>query len=61
MVFWEIAGARTRNGSDTYRLSSRPSVFWNPAPTPANMAGFGRIYGDLNTPRQLQFGARFTF
>jgi hypothetical protein len=38
-----------------------PSVFWNPTPTAANMAGFGEIYGDLNTPRQLQFAARFTF
>lgn len=38
-----------------------PSVFWNPNPTPENMAGFGQITSDLNTPRQLQFAARFTF
>jgi len=41
-----------------------PSVFWNPTASPTNpgvMAGFGAITGDLNTPRQFQFAARFTF
>ncbi len=38
-----------------------PNIFWNPSPTPANMAGFGQITSDLNTPRQFQFAARFTF
>lgn len=37
------------------------SVFWNPSPTPQNMAGFGQITSDLNTPRQMQFAARFMF
>jgi len=38
-----------------------PSIFWSPSPTQANMAGFGQITSDLNTPRQFQFAARFTF
>ena len=38
-----------------------PSVFWNPSPTSANMSGFGQITSDVNTPRQLQFAARFMF
>ncbi len=52
-----------------------PGVFWyygcNPStntcsnsslnPTPAQMVGFGQITGDLNTPRQFQFAARYTF
>jgi hypothetical protein len=38
-----------------------PNVFWNPSPTPENMAGFGQITSDVNTPRQFQFAARFTF
>lgn len=38
-----------------------PNVFWNPNPTPANMAGFGQVTSALNTPRQLQFAARFLF
>ena len=38
-----------------------PSVFWNPNPTPANMAGFGQVTNSANTPRQVQFAARFTF
>jgi hypothetical protein len=38
-----------------------PNVFWNPTPTAANMAGFGQNTNDVNTPRQLQFAARFTF
>lgn len=38
-----------------------PNIFWNPNPTAANMAGFGQITSAANTPRQLQFAARFTF
>jgi hypothetical protein len=38
-----------------------PNVFWNPNPTPANMAGFGQVTNSANTPRQLQFAVRFTF
>lgn len=38
-----------------------PNVFWNPSPTPANMSGFGQVTTTANTPRQLQFAARFTF
>lgn len=38
-----------------------PNVFWNPSPDTTTMAGFGQVYGDVNTPRQFQFGTRFTF
>jgi hypothetical protein len=38
-----------------------PSVFWNENPTADNMAGFGEITSDVNTPRQFQFGSKFTF
>lgn len=38
-----------------------PNVFWNPTPNSTTMAGFGQVYGDVNTPRQFQFGTRFTF
>ena len=40
-----------------------PSVFWNPQAKsdPSVMAGFGQIYNSANTPRQFQFGSRFTF
>jgi hypothetical protein len=38
-----------------------PSVFWNPSPTPDNMATFGKITNAVNLPRQFQFGSRFTF
>ncbi len=38
-----------------------PNVFWNPNPTPDNMAGFGQVFNSSNTPRQFQFGSRFTF
>ena len=38
-----------------------PSIFWNPTPTPDNMAGFGEVTNDVNTPRQLQFASRFSF
>ncbi|MFZ0761533.1 MAG: TonB-dependent receptor [Candidatus Sulfotelmatobacter sp.] len=39
-----------------------PNIFWNgPSTNASNMAGFGQILGDLNTPRQFQFAARFTF
>ena len=38
-----------------------PSLFWNPNPTPANMGGFGQVTSAANTPRQLQFAARFFF
>jgi hypothetical protein len=40
-----------------------PNVFWNPsaASNPSVMAGFGQITNASNTPRQIQFGARFTF
>jgi hypothetical protein len=38
-----------------------PSVFWNPSPTPDNMATFGMITNAVNLPRQFQFGSRFTF
>ncbi|WP_370245784.1 hypothetical protein [Acidipila sp. EB88] len=40
-----------------------PNVFWNPQAQqdPTVMAGFGRILSAANTPRQFQFGARFSF
>jgi hypothetical protein len=40
-----------------------PSVFWNPQAKsdPSVMSGFGQIYNAANTPRQFQFGARYTF
>ncbi len=38
-----------------------PNVFWYPTPTADNMAGFGQVTGDVNTPRQFQFGSKFTF
>ncbi|GGH15411.1 carboxypeptidase-like regulatory domain-containing protein [Silvibacterium dinghuense] len=40
-----------------------PNVFWDPAEVsdPSVMAGFGQITAAANLPRQLQFGARFTF
>jgi hypothetical protein len=38
-----------------------PSVFWNPEPTPDNMSGFGQVTSDVNTPRQFQFAAKFSF
>jgi Carboxypeptidase regulatory-like domain len=42
-----------------YVQQGYPNIFWNP--NPALMAGFGQITSDLNTPRQMQFAARFTF
>ena len=42
-----------------YVQQGYPNVFWNP--NPALMAGFGQITSDLNTPRQMQFAARFMF
>ena len=57
-----------------YNLSNTPqfgypnvvdatSVFNNLQQDPTNPspAGFGQITNNLNTPRQFQFGARFTF
>lgn len=40
-----------------------PNVFWNQnaASDPSVMSGFGQITAAANTPRQLQFGLRFTF
>ncbi|MGA2858882.1 MAG: TonB-dependent receptor [Candidatus Sulfotelmatobacter sp.] len=40
-----------------------PNIFWNPgaASNPGLMSGFGQITSDLNTPRQFQFAARFSF
>jgi hypothetical protein len=40
-----------------------PSIFWNPqaASNPDVMAGFGQVTNAANTPRQFQFGSRFTF
>jgi hypothetical protein len=38
-----------------------PNVFWYPQPDASNMTGFGQVTGDVNTPRQLQFGSKFTF
>jgi hypothetical protein len=38
-----------------------PDVFWKKTPTTANMAGFGVVSSDVNTPRQLQFAAKYTF
>lgn len=48
------------NISNTVQLGY-PSVFWNPSPTPDNMAGFGQITGASNQPRQFQMASRFTF
>ncbi|MGA9718103.1 MAG: carboxypeptidase-like regulatory domain-containing protein [Acidobacteriaceae bacterium] len=40
-----------------------PNVFWNPdeVSDPTVMAGFGQVTNAANTPRQFQFGARYTF
>jgi hypothetical protein len=40
-----------------------PNVFWNPdeVTDPTVMAGFGQVTSAANTPRQFQFGARYTF
>jgi hypothetical protein len=38
-----------------------PNVFWYPQPDASNMQGFGQVTGDVNSPRQLQFGSKFTF
>jgi hypothetical protein len=40
-----------------------PNVFWDPAEVtdPTVMEGFGAVYSASNTPRQIQFGARYTF
>ncbi len=40
-----------------------PNVFWNPAVVtdPTVMTGFGQITSVANTPRQFQFGVRYTF
>jgi hypothetical protein len=40
-----------------------PNVFWNvqAATDPSVMAGFGQIFNAANLPRQIQFGARYTF
>ncbi len=40
-----------------------PNVFWNSnaASDPSVMAGFGQVTSAANTPRQFQFGGRFTF
>ena len=40
-----------------------PNVFWDPAEVtdPTVMEGFGAVYGSSNTPRQIQFGAKYTF
>ncbi len=43
-----------------------PNVFWTvpnsgTEPTPDEMAGFGQITNQANTPRQMSFEARFTF
>ena len=48
------------NISNTVQLGY-PNVFWNPSPTPANMAGFGQITSDSNQPRQFQVASRFSF
>lgn len=49
-----------------YNITNRaqlgyPSIFWHQHPTADNMAGFGQITNTVNTPRQLQFAAKFTF
>ncbi len=40
-----------------------PNVFWNQsaATDPSVMAGFGQVTNQANSPRQLQFGFKFTF
>ncbi|GAA3757489.1 hypothetical protein GCM10022270_15100 [Terriglobus aquaticus] len=40
-----------------------PNVFWNPdaVTDPTVLTGFGAVFGAANTPRQFQFGARYTF
>jgi hypothetical protein len=48
------------NISNTEQLGY-PNIFWNPSPTPANMAGFGQITSSSNQPRQFQLASRFTF
>jgi hypothetical protein len=50
----------------TYNLTNSvqfgyPNVFWYPTPTAQNMAGFGAVSNAANTPRQFQFGSKFTF
>jgi hypothetical protein len=44
-----------------YVQFGEPSIFWTPNPTPAELAGFGQITSDSNSPRQFQFAARYTF
>jgi Carboxypeptidase regulatory-like domain len=61
---WKEANVRFE--ASAYNLTNSvqfgyPNVFWFPTPTPSNMAGFGQITGDVNSPRQLQFGSKFTF
>ena len=38
-----------------------PNVFWNQAPNATTMATFGQVFNSANTPRQIQFGTKFTF
>ena len=40
-----------------------PNVFWNQnaATNPDLLAGFGKIFNAANTPRQFQFGAKYSF
>ena len=40
-----------------------PNVFWDPAEVtdPGVMAGFGQVTASTNTPRQIQFGVKYTF
>jgi hypothetical protein len=38
-----------------------PNVFWYEPTNAASMAGFGQVTSDVNTPRQFQFGSKFTF
>ena len=61
---WKEANVRFE--ASAYNLTNSvqfgyPSVFWYPTANAADMAGFGQITGDVNTPRQLQFGTKFTF
>jgi hypothetical protein len=54
-----------RFDASVYNLSNTPQYGYPSVPTilavEQQQATFGNISNDVNTPRQFQFGARFTF
>jgi hypothetical protein len=55
-----IPSVSTVNAAIQTAQNALPSCAPN-CPVPSNPAGFGTISANVNTPRQFQFGARFTF